>query len=302
MGVHLVIGGGEHSEAVTTRISMGLQSMGPVVRPSSGEDRDPVVVAIRAHLDRVFAALDLPAPVIADLLSRVLPPELPTLLRLAREVDQAGAQGLDLVAAVPLEVGRLLDLPQRIARTMEAFVPVVARWETLVAPPGVGSLPAPTSTLLSALREGGELLADLDEVLSDASGTALHLAAPAGPVGSARRADAEVLLALRGRTLTAVHPPGAAGTEYLPQAEPPEQPRVERSEDAWLLRVALPGIRAGDLELVRHDDELVLQCAGRSRRVMLPSVLRRCTVERAGVAGGVLTVTLAPDEAVWPRG
>ena len=66
--------------------------------------------------------------------------------------------------------------------------------------------------------------------------------------------------------------------------------------------IDLPGVRAADLDLVRHDDELVLGCAGRSRRVLLPSVLRRCEIARAGVAGGVLTVTMTPDEAVWPRG
>nr|WP_257910598.1 hypothetical protein [Janibacter limosus] len=61
-------------------------------------------------------------------------------------------------------------------------------------------------------------------------------------------------------------------------------------------------MRAPDPELVRHEDELVLGCAGRTRRVLLPSALRRCEIERAGVADGVLTLTMTPDPAVWPRG
>ncbi len=302
MGVHLVIGGGEHGEAVTARLRTALRPDHRVVRPSAAEPpTDPVVGAIEMHLDRLLAALDLPAPVVADVIHRALPSELPALLRLARDLQQARVSRHDLVAEVPLEVARLLDLPQRVGRALAAFVPVIARWEVLVAPPGIGSLPAPTSALLSALREGEELLTLLDEALSDPEQTALHLAPPPGAAGAVRRADAEVLLALRGRTLTAVHPPGGTGVEYLPEPVGSPAPEVERVDGTWVFRVALPGMQAGDLQLVRHEDELLLECAGRSRRVLLPSVLRRCDVQRAGVSGGVLTVTMTPDEAVWPR-
>ena len=80
---------------------------------------------------------------------------------------------------------------------MSAFVPVIARWEVLVAPDGIGTLPQPDAPVLAALREGAALLDALDTALADPAQTALHLAAPAGPVGAARRADAEVFLAQR---------------------------------------------------------------------------------------------------------
>lgn len=303
MRTHLVTGGGEHVAAVTDRVLAGVTSLRPLVRTSSGPDaKDPVLEAIESQLDRVLAALDLPAPVIADLIGRLLPPELPVLLRLARQIDQAAREDHELVVEVDLEVARLLDVPQRVARALAAFVPVVARWEALIAPEGVGALPVPDPPVLAALREGAALLEGLDEALADPEVTAVHLALPTGPVGAARRADAEVLLALMGRTVTAVHPAEGPGVEHLPTAPPPSRPRVERQGEEWLLRLDVPGVRAADLDLVRHDDELVLGCAGRTRRVLLPSVLRRCDIQRAGVAGGVLTLTLTPDERVWPRG
>lgn len=288
---------------MTAELAAALRPRHPIARPSLLDfPVDPVVLAIETHLDRVLAALDLPAPVVADLIATILPRDLPQLLRLAREIDQVHRSGHELVVDVDVEVARLLDVPQRVARAFAAFVPVVGRWEVLVAPEGIGALPMPDLPLLDALREGAELLEGLDRALADPMTTSLHLAAPDGPVGAARRADAEVLLALMGRTLTAVHPLGGAGVEYLPTPTPDAGPRVEREEGRWLLRIDVPGVRAPDLELVRHEDELVLGCAGRTRRVLLPSALRRCEIERAGVADGVLTLTMTPDPAVWPRG
>lgn len=303
MRAHLVIGGGEHAAAVTDRVLAGVTSLRPVVRTAAGpHERDPVLEALETHLDRVLTALDLPAPVVADLVGRLLPPELPALLRLARQIEQGVADDHELVIELDLEVARLLDVPQRVARAFAAFVPVVARWEVLVAPEGVGVLPPPDPPVLHALREGAQLLEGLDRALADPDAVAVHLAPPAGPVGAARRADAEVLLALMGRTLTAVHPADGPGVDYLPATPEPARPQVERDDGEWVLRLGLPGVRAVDLELVRHEDELVLACAGRTRRVLLPSVLRRCEIQRAGVAGGVLTVRMTPDERVWPRG
>lgn len=302
MRAHLVLGGGEHAAAVTARVLAGSATR-PVVAGLVGTvDTDPVLEAIGSHLDRLLTALGLPVPVVADLLGRLLPAEAPSLLRLGRSLDQAVADDVELVAEVDVEVARLLDLPQRLARAFAAFVPVVARWEVLVAPEGVGALPPPGTPVLTALREGAEVLERLDAALADRDTTALHLAAPPGPVGAARRADAEVLLALMGRTLTAVHPADGPGVEHLPVTPTAGLPRVERQGEEWLLRLDLPGVRAADLDLVRHEDELVLGCAGRSRRVLLPSGLRRCDVARAGIAGGVLTLTMTPDERVWPRG
>lgn len=303
MRAHIILGGGEHASAVTDRVAAGAAALRPLVRvPLAPADRDPVLVTIESHLDRVLTALDLPSPVVADLLGRLLPAELAPVLRLARALDRAVEEDQELLVEVDVEVARLLDLPQRVARAFAAFVPVVARWEVLVAPEGVGAVPSPDPPVLGALREGARILESLDRALADPEMTALHLAVPAGPVGAARRADAEVLLALMGRTLTAVHPADCAGVEHLPVPPGGEGPRVERCGEDWLLRIRVPGVRATDLDLVRHEDEVVLGCAGRSRRLRLPSVLRRCEITRAGVAGGVLTLTMAPDARVWPRG
>lgn len=303
MRAHLIVGGGDHSSAATTRVQAALTPTHLVVRASTLErPTDPVITALETHLDRLLAALDLPAPVVADLIATVLPAELPDLLWLARGIDQAARSGQELVVDVDIEVSRLLDLPQRVARAFAAFVPVVARWEVLVAPEGIGALPQPDLPVLAALREGAELLEGLDRALADPTQTTVHLATPTGPVGAARRADAEVLLALMGRTLTAVHPAGGTGVEHLPATSSQTGPRVERGDGQWFLQIDVPGVLAGDLDLVRHEDELVLGCAGRTRRVLLPSVLRRCEIERAGVAAGVLTLTMTPNAAVWPRG
>lgn len=303
MRAHLVVGGGDHGPAVTDGVLAALRPHHHVVRPGPVDRRgDPVTTVIEGHLDRVLSALDLPAPVVGDLVAAVLPAELPALLRLSRGIEQAGRDGHELVVDLDVEVARVLDVPQRVARACAAFVPVVARWEVLVAPEGVGALPPPDLPVLAALREAARLLEQLDAALADPTDTTIHLAAPDGPVGAARRADAEVLLALMGRTLTAVHPSGGAGVEHLPAPSADNGPRVERGEGCWYLHLALPGVRASDLDLVRHEDEIVLGCAGRTRRVQLPSVLRRCDIARAGVAAGVLTLTMTPDEAVWPRG
>ena len=228
MRAHLVVGGGEHAAAVTDRVAAAT-TLRPVVRSHRAGAHDPVLEALEHHLDRLLVALDLPAPVVADLVGRVVPPEVAPLLHLARSVDQAVADDVELVTEVDIEVARLLDLPQRVARAFAAFVPVVARWEVLVAPEGVGALPAPEPPVLAALREGADLLERLDTALADPMVTAIHLAAPAGPVGAARRADAEVLLALMGRTLTAVHPVDGPGVEHLPVPATGDLPQVERA-------------------------------------------------------------------------
>ncbi|MDH6127250.1 ArsA-related P-loop ATPase [Kitasatospora sp. GP82] len=68
----------------------------------------------------------------------------------------------------------------------------------------------------------------------------------------------------------------------------------------WCL--ALPGADRSDLELVRRGDELVIGLGSYRRILPLPSALRRCTVQGAGMSEGVLSVRFAPDPALWPTG
>jgi arsenite/tail-anchored protein-transporting ATPase len=94
-------------------------------------------------------------------------------------------------------------------------------------------------------------------------------------------------------------PAGAAG---------PAQLRVRRTrgegtsaDSEFELALALPGAADGPLELARVGDELVIAVGGVRRLVALPSVLRRCTVTAALLAGDDLCITFTPDPAVWTR-
>lgn len=80
--------------------------------------------------------------------------------------------------------------------------------------------------------------------------------------------------------------------------------RVEdRLADSNVLVWHLPllGALKEDLGLVRSGDELLLTAGPFRRTVTLPSALRRCTVDGAGLADGVLSVRFTPDPALWPR-
>jgi arsenite-transporting ATPase len=73
-------------------------------------------------------------------------------------------------------------------------------------------------------------------------------------------------------------------------------------DSAFELVLRLPGVAGGPVDLVRLDDDLAVTTAGGTRRMIaLPSVLRRCTVTGAHVAGDDLCVAFVPDPAVWLR-
>ncbi len=66
-------------------------------------------------------------------------------------------------------------------------------------------------------------------------------------------------------------------------------------------RLPLPGARRSDLDLVRREDELVVDVGPFRRILPLPAALRRCTVEGASLRDGELCVRFAPDPDLWPR-
>lgn len=78
--------------------------------------------------------------------------------------------------------------------------------------------------------------------------------------------------------------------------EPPEIP----DGDGYRWNLSLPLADRADLDLVRSDDDLVLSVGGVTRRLELPSVLRRCTITGAEYTGGALSVSFVPDPARWP--
>ena len=76
---------------------------------------------------------------------------------------------------------------------------------------------------------------------------------------------------------------------------------VERADEGYDVVVDLPLARAGDVDLARCGDELVLTLGSWRRVVLLPSALRRCVVRSARMRQGRLRVHFEPDPALWPR-
>nr|WP_211177490.1 ArsA family ATPase [Pseudonocardia acidicola] len=89
-------------------------------------------------------------------------------------------------------------------------------------------------------------------------------------------------------------------------APPPLQVRRTAGEGIALdsefeLVLRLPGAADGPLDLARIGDELAVTVGPARRMVTLPSVLCRCAVTSARLAGDDLRVVFAPDPAVWMR-
>jgi arsenite-transporting ATPase len=82
-------------------------------------------------------------------------------------------------------------------------------------------------------------------------------------------------------------------------ADPLQLERV--SSDEFVMSVALPHAEREDVDLARKGDDLVITVAGHRRALALPSVLRRCVVDGAGLHEGRLRVRFRADPAVWMR-
>jgi arsenite/tail-anchored protein-transporting ATPase len=82
---------------------------------------------------------------------------------------------------------------------------------------------------------------------------------------------------------------------------PAEGMRVGPEGGGYLLTLPLPLVRAGEVDLKRRDDELLISVGDQRRVLSLPSVLRRCVVTGATVRNATLRVQFVPDEKVWPR-
>ena len=134
----------------------------------------------------------------------------------------------------------------------------------------------------SVLDELADVIGDLRLVLTP------HLAGE--PIGA--KALAQLLDEARQRDGAA--PPG------------PLRPVVDRESGSGLdaiyrLRLELPPLDTGSLNLGRAGDDLIIGVGGLRRRVRLAPVLRRCTVAGAALRGRELTVRFRPDPEVWPR-
>ncbi|MGB8211769.1 MAG: ArsA family ATPase [Mycobacterium sp.] len=139
------------------------------------------------------------------------------------------------------------------------------------------------------ISEQRAVLDELDAAIGDVALVLTpHLAGE--PIGA--KALAELLDSARRRDGSA--PPG------------PLRPVVDLESGSGLqsvyrLRLELPQIDSGALNLGRVGDDLIVGAGGMRRRVRLASVLRRCTVLDAHLRGSELTVRFRPDPEVWPR-
>ncbi|MDI9888857.1 ArsA-related P-loop ATPase [Streptomyces sp. HNM0645] len=96
---------------------------------------------------------------------------------------------------------------------------------------------------------------------------------------------------------------GPAGSTARAVAGNPWTVEDRRAEDGVIVwRLPLPGASRDSLQLVRRDDELFLTVGPFRRVLLLPSVLRRCTVSGAALRDGELRIRFEPDPGLWPRG
>jgi hypothetical protein len=315
--IHLVTGGdeaGRHrlvtdlAAAGPTRLltwGSGLLGASDPRRPGHQvKDADALAPAGLAVLDaagrQLLEDLELPGDVAADLLSGARDPDLRGLLGVAAALRHSTPAGPTIVVLTPRESdpSRLVSLPARAARTARALVPLLARWDVLVAPPGVGALRRPHPDAQAAAREVADLLEPLDETL--ARHALVHHCPGPGLVEAARTTDLTIALALMGRTLDAVAAP------IVPGLDAPAHATAPRPDDAaggppFALRLPLPGLTASEIVLEREGDDLVVSAGRHSRTTRLSALHRRCVVAEARMRSGVLTLALEPDEGEWPR-
>ncbi|MFK0173013.1 ArsA family ATPase [Streptomyces sp. NPDC090306] len=287
--------------------------------PLPGAEELALLRALRdAALSDTFDLLvvDLPpAPQALALLA--LPEELRRYLRRLLPPERQAARALRPV------LGRLAGVPMPTEGLYEA----VARWDVELA--AVEAVVADPGTAVRLVAEPGP--AGADAVREAALGFALRRL-PVESVAANRvlpeaTADtwAACLAAQQRKTLDEWHETHPVhrvahlgrdprGTDDLaalavpavnPDTAPVEWPVTDGdgtgAERMLVWHLPLPGVTREDLDLVRRGDELVV-AAGQFRRVLaLPSALRRCAVDGAGLRDGTLRVRFAPDPDLWPK-
>ncbi len=288
-------------------------------------DHAPAALAVlTTSAEDLLLAAELPGEVVRDLTAVLRDGDLLALLGAAAVL--AGAPGEDLEDVVLLvppgsDPARLVALPDRAARLARSLVPLVARWDAVVAPAGIG-LPRPPAATIDALRAVAHLMDLLDARLCG-DATVHHLPAD-GLVEAGRTAELALALALMGRWVAdptaavdqamdpargASGPDGSSpGGSAVGAADPdgaaaaaPQAAGAAGGAAPLVPRRPLPGLTARDITLEREDDDLVVTAGRRSRCTRLSPLHRRCRVVDASMRAGVLTVELEPDESVWPR-
>ncbi len=197
---------------------------------------------------------------------------------------------------------RLVLTPERVVaaetrRTLTALALHGLRVDDLVAnrivPGPPPSLRGPAARWLrERFTEQQAVLEDLDGL-----GIALRTSRQTAAEPTGLPALREIAAALYGDDDPA--PAGEPGPPLLEVRRTAGSGTSRDSEFELVLR--LPGAADGELDLARVGDELAVSIGGTRRMVALPSVLRRCQVTGARLAGDDLCVVFAPDPALWIR-
>lgn len=100
----------------------------------------------------------------------------------------------------------------------------------------------------------------------------------------------------------AVYGGGEGGLDESAVLSPGRPVEVHTTDDGHVLRIALPFVAGGEVDLHRRDGDLHLKVAGVARVVTLPARLRRQTVVGARFVDGGLEVRFAPHGTTTPAG
>ena len=246
--------------------------------------------------------------------------------------DTVVVDGGDVAAAL-----RWMTLPDTAAALLRTAWPAVARAGLTGADPGAG-LALPQRVLEWLNSEAAEAASQLrgravatvlvtgpeqhhlQRVLPALGALALHEAKVTDLVlnGYSAHRDRDRVLrhrlsgALPGATVRAVatHRGGSAdatslGAELFPEL--PQRPgrvhdtaRVGRDGQVYTWRWRLPLVAARAVSATKLGEEFLLTVDQHRRRMLLPSVLRRCTPLDSTMSSGTLELRFAPDPDQWP--
>ncbi|MFI6580625.1 ArsA family ATPase [Embleya sp. NPDC050493] len=265
---------------------------------------DLIVVDLPA-VERAVPALALPEG-LARYLDRLLPVE--------RQAARALRPVLAAVAGVPMPEDWVYDTARRVSTELEVLRSLVSAPTTTVR-----VVVRPGTVALAAARRAAAALALYGHRIEDVIVNGVSAADSPDPAVRSRaevaRETVDALCALFPRVPLAqipmlpAEPLGATELADVAAHFAPVGPGgtiddehlIERDGERLSLLLPLPGTDRDDLDLLRRGDELVITVGPNRRLFKLPSALRRCVIEGAGLRDGVLRIRFVPDPAVWMR-
>ncbi|MFG2646486.1 ArsA family ATPase [Streptomyces sp. NPDC048436] len=270
----------------------------------AGQGAYDTVVVDLPPTPRALALLALPEQ-LRRYLRRLLPPE--------RQAARALRPMLGRIAGVPMPAAWLYETAARWDSELAAAQAVIEAPGTtvrLVAEPGPAGAEAVRAAATGLALQGLRVDAvSANKVLPDDTAD-IWLS---GLVAQQRKTLTEWAQTYGDTFGTLPHlgrdPRGADDLAALGVPAPAAAPEPVRwpvrdalaDEGVLIWHIPLPGAVREELSLIRRGDELVVGTGPFRRIVTLPSALRRCTVEGAGLREGELRVRFAPDPDLWPR-